>query len=287
MTGFGSIQIDNDDHSVSVEVKTLNSKFLDITIRLPRQFNDRELEIRNLISQKIVRGKVTMNVDFEPKGELAPKAHFNKQLFSQYYNQLEELANEVGGSHESLVRIAIQQPEVVESASPEVSEKQWEVLADCCSKAIDSCDRFRSNEGINLEEVLVNGVKEIKKLKEQIAQIDSQRVDQIKSRITNNLEETIGRDRIDENRFEQELIYYLEKLDISEELVRLDSHIEYFLEVIGNGESNGKKLGFIAQELGREINTIGSKSNFAPMQRFVVEMKDELEKIKEQTLNVL
>lgn len=287
MTGFGSVQIDDDSYSISIEVKSLNSKFLDSTIRLPRQFHDKELEVRNLISRKLTRGKVTLSAEFEPKGDLAPKAQINKQLFKQYYTQLEELANEVGGSNESLMKLALMQPEVIAQSNTKADEKQWTDFVAYCAQAIDKCDQFRADEGENLEVVLVNGVLEIQRLKQEIEQIDGVRVEQIKSRISKNLDEAIGRDKIDENRFEQEIIFYLEKLDITEELVRLDSHIQYFLEVIENEGSNGKKLGFISQELGREINTIGSKSNYAPMQRFVVEMKDELEKIKEQALNVL
>ena len=187
----------------------------------------------------------------------------------------------------SLFKLTMQQPDVATIAPIAPDDSQWKEFVEICKKAVEKCDTFRSDEGKNLEDALIKGINEIQDLKKQIEDIDSERLKQIKDRIKGNVIDAIGLDKIDENRFEQELIYYIEKLDINEELVRLDSHIQYFIEVIQEDESNGKKLGFISQELGREINTIGSKSNFAPMQKCVVQMKDELEKIKEQVLNVL
>ncbi len=287
MTGFGDIQKDDDKYHISVEIKSLNSKFLDLTVRLPRQFADKELEIRNLISPRLKRGKISFSAEFESKADTLPKIDFNEELFRQYYSKLKKLADDVKSDHSSLFKLAMQQPDVAVIASATSDESHWGEFLNYCLVAIDKCDQFRSDEGRNLEDVLMKGIKQIQSLKKQIEEIDSERLEQIKDRINGNIIEAVGKDKIDENRFEQELIYYIEKLDITEELVRLDSHIHYFMDVVGEEDSNGKKLGFISQELGREINTIGSKSNFAPMQKMVVQMKDELEKIKEQVLNVL
>jgi len=287
MTGFGSIQIDDNQYRVSIEVKTLNSKYADLTIRLPRQFSDKELEIRNLISTKLTRGKINFNAEFEPKGEVLSKVQFNKELFQAYYNRLKHLADQVGSNYDSLLEIALQQPDVIVSSATPSNDDHWEVFFEFSKEAIDKCGNFRSIEGENLEKVLIESIDKIQDLKVSIENLDAERIEQIKKRVHDNVREAVGQEKIDENRFEQELIYYIEKLDISEELVRLDSHISYFIDVMNEEESNGKKLGFISQELGREINTIGSKSNYAPMQRFVVQMKEELEKIKEQVLNVL
>ncbi len=288
MTGFGNVQVENDEYRAVIEVKALNSKFFDLQIRLPRQFSDKELDIRNLVSRELKRGKVSLIAEYEPLGKSDPKIEFNAQLFQNYYQSLKALADTVGHQYEDLFKIAMQQPDVANNfIGSQASENHWLIFRELCEEAVGKCDSFRTDEGRNLLPTLLDSINTIGRLKDEIAGLDLARIDNIRNRINKNLFEFIGKDNIDENRFEQELIYFIEKLDISEELVRLDSHIDYFKEVVDEEESNGKKLGFISQELGREINTIGSKSNDATMQRLVVQMKDELEKIKEQTLNIL
>ena len=271
-----------------IEVKALNSKFFDLQIRLPRQFSDKELDIRNIVSRELKRGKVSLVAEYELLGKSNPKIEFNTQLFQNYYRSLKALADTVGHPYEDLFKIAMQQPDVANNfIDSQASENHWLTFKELCEEAVRKCDSFRIDEGRNLFPTLLDSINTIRKLKSEISVLDPVRIENIRNRINNNLIEFIGKDKIDENRFEQELIYFIEKLDISEELVRLESHIDYFKEAVDEEESNGKKLGFISQELGREINTIGSKSNDAAMQRLVVQMKDELEKIKEQALNVL
>jgi len=288
MTGFGNVQVESEEYRATIEVKALNSKFFDLQIRLPRQFSDKELDIRNLVSRELKRGKVSLVAEFETLGKSDPKIEFNTHLFKKYYQSLKALADTVGHQYQDLFKIALQQPDVINNFNDsQASENHWIIFKELCADAVRKCDSFRIDEGSNLIHTLLDSIKIIGRLKIEIASLDSARIESIRNRININLVEFIGKDKIDENRFEQELIYFIEKLDISEELVRLDSHIDYFKDVVVEEESNGKKLGFISQELGREINTIGSKSNDAAIQRLVVQMKDELEKIKEQTLNIL
>lgn len=284
MTGFGSSQGENDSHQISVEIKTLNSKFLDATIRLPRMFTHRELDIRNLVAKSLERGKVSVTIEYEKRGETA--AIFNRDRFKTYYKELEALRELVGASSDDLFKLAIQQPDVGNQDANAADDEDWKVLVQHLGIALEACNEFRNKEGQNLESVLMESSKRIRELKDEVAKLDVPRTEQIKSRIRQNLDENVS-EGVDENRFEQELIYYIEKFDISEELARLKSHLDYFEEVLGDPDSQGKKLGFISQEMGREINTIGSKSNDAGMQRCVVQMKDALEQIKEQVLNVL
>jgi uncharacterized protein (TIGR00255 family) len=287
MTGFGSYQVENDTYRVSIEIKTLNSKFLDLTMRLPRQFSDKELEIRNLLSRKLVRGKVSFTAEFERVDNIGPTVEFDRTLFEKYYTEMSAMADAVGSGKEDIFRLAMQQPDVANVSQEVANPEDWKEFIQSCEKGVDNCDDFRVSEGENLALVLSQCIDAIQSLSVQIEEVDKTRLSNIKDRIKGNLHEVIGADMVDQNRFEQELIYYIEKIDISEELVRLDSHITFFKEVLDEKESNGKKIGFISQELGREINTIGSKSNDAQMQQLVVQMKDQLEQIKEQVLNIL
>ncbi len=288
MTGYGTETVSNEQIELNVEVKSLNSKFIDVGVRLSRVISDKEIEIRNLVTDRLVRGKVSINIEVKKKGDDS-LVSYNEVLFESYYNELKRLADKVGEGTQGIFRLAIQSPEVAisKSGDGQVEELWGQVIKSGVLSAIDKCDQYRTDEGGVLKEKLEGYIAMIHKQLAMIIAIDPQRVEKIRERITNNLQGFIDEQKIDKNRLEQEMIYYIEKLDISEEKVRLTNHLEYFTEVINLPESNGKKLGFIAQEIGREVNTIGSKANDAEMQKQVVVMKEELEKIKEQVLNVL
>lgn len=286
MTGYGKAQAEYNNTVVSVEIKTLNSKFLELNLRLPRAYGEKEIEIRNLLTQQLERGKVNITVDIQSNETAEAKVEFNKPLFVQYYRQLQELAREVDAAESDIFRMALQQPEVSKPVGVSLDEEEWKLVRNTIQEAADACDAFRQREGDELQEKLLSYVQEIKRLLEAVEQQDPVRTEAIKEKLSKKLDELQNVEKVDQNRLEQELIYYIEKLDISEEKVRLLTHLNY-LEQNLKGESNGKKLGFISQEVGREINTIGSKANDAAIQRYVVGMKEELEKIKEQVLNIL
>jgi len=288
MTGFGQARFEDDQFAISVEVKTLNSKFLDVNMRLPKAFNDKELEVRNLIGEKLERGKVNLVIEFLNKKEATTKVNINKKLFVQYYSQLKALAEEVDSTKEDIFRLSMQFPEVMETLEDDTNkEKEWKIIKPIVEQAIQQCDDFRQKEGAALTGSLKQNAIAIRDNLERIKSAEPNRLERIKARLNNNLKEFIAQEELDVNRLEQELIFYIEKLDINEEIVRLDSHINYFIESLEAQKSMGKKLNFIGQEMGREINTIGSKANDAPMQKLVVNMKEELEKIKEQILNII
>jgi uncharacterized protein (TIGR00255 family) len=288
MTGYGQTRFEDDQYAISVEIKTLNSKFLDVNIRLPKAFNDKEMEVRNMIGEKLERGKVNLTIEFLNKKEATSKINVNRSLFLQYYKTLKSLASEVDSNSEDIFRLTLQFPEVLETLEDDTNkEREWKVILPNIEEAISQCDEFRSKEGAELTKNLKNTALSIRNYLEEIKELDPMRIEKIKKRLQENLKDFIAREELDENRLEQELIYYIEKLDINEEIVRLDSHIKYFLEILDSQRSMGKKMNFLSQEMGREINTIGSKSNDAPMQKVVVSMKEDLEKIKEQVLNVL
>lgn len=285
MTGFGKAIFENSDYSISVEVKSLNSKFLELNMRLPKQFSDKELEVRNIFTEKLVRGKVNVFIEFEKKSEEGPKNNINKTLMKAYYDQLREASEAVGEPNYNLFNIALNMPDVIcRVESDDNVDEDWKVLKNTIEEAIVNLDQFRNDEAEKLAIALKGYGKNIGVLLQEVIKEEAPRKAAFKDKIKIQLEELSQ--KYDENRFEQELIYYLEKLDITEEKVRLTSHLEYYEKEI-NGAGGGKKLGFIAQELGREINTIGSKANHAPIQHAVVQMKDELEKIKEQVLNLV
>lgn len=288
MTGYGEARYEDDNYSIRAEIKTLNSKFLDIAIRNPRSYNGKEILIRNLISEKLERGKVSMIFEYSNKSDSIAKVNINARLFREYYDKLKELSDGVESNSADLFKMAVQFPEVIETTEDNSSlEKEWELILPVIKKAIDNCNEFRIKEGAVLTENLNKYIITIEENLEEIKTLDPLRVERIKSRLNENLKEFAKREELDVNRLEQELIYYIEKLDISEEKVRLASHLNYFTEILNGNKSMGKKMNFISQEIGREINTIGSKSNDAAMQKLVVNMKEELEKIKEQVLNIL
>lgn len=288
MTGFGQVTADNSKLKISVEVKSLNSKFLDLGLRLPKTFSDKELELRNLVSEKLERGKVTLTVEVERYNEAEVKQAYNEILFTAYYNALKKLADKVVAPYDQLFELALNSPDVIQNKlSEEESEEEWIQIRKAISDALIQCDGFRKDEGKVLEQKLTEYCASIASSLQHVNALDATRVDRVRQKLKGNVVSFFGEQGYDGNRLEQEIIYYIEKLDIHEERVRLQTHLDYFLQALKEPQSNGKKLGFISQEIGREINTIGSKANDAAMQKHVVAMKEELEKIKEQLGNVL
>lgn len=292
MTGFGSATQEANGLTVTAEVKTLNSKFLDIYCRIPRAFADKEVELRNLLTQRLERGKVELSLNISRLTDVRPGVTINRLLVEAYLNDLRETSQGLllDVSDSDLFKLALQQPNVYNSEVSTASEtgaSDWELIQLTALEAIRRCDEFRQQEGNGLEVKFREYIQVIADRLTLIEAQDVKRIPAVRDRIRGMITELLGSDEFDQNRFEQELIYYIEKFDISEEKVRLKNHLSYFLEVLAADEANGKKLNFIAQEIGREINTIGSKANDASIQRLVVQMKDELEKIKEQTLNVI
>lgn len=289
MTGFGIATTETDNYTATAEVRSLNSKFMDLFLKLPKEFSDKDIEVRNQITTQLERGKVSLSLEIKDKGTTnVSKLSINVELLKEYYQQLQHAALYVGAEEGDLFKYALSMPKVMDNEQAQTNNvEEWQLLSKIIAQAISKCQEFRMSEGKVLAEKFASYVAKIRSLLEKIEQLDPLRIENIKNRIKGNLNEFIPVDQVDKNRFEQELIYYIEKLDISEEKVRLRSHLDYFIETMNSDDANGKKLGFISQEIGREINTIGSKVNDAQMQRSVVEMKEELEKIKEQALNIL
>lgn len=288
MTGFGQASVNKGELNLVVEVKSLNSKFFDISLRLPRLFSEKELEVRNMVADKLERGKISLSIDMQQTGKAEIRQQYNEALFVAYYAELKKLADKTMATYEGLFELALNSPDVITGGGKEeLSPALWEMLQKLLTEALVKCDQFRVLEGKALEEKLALYIKGIEGGLKKTEELDPQRIERVRSRIKGNLIEFLGNEGIDMNRLEQELIFYIEKLDIHEERVRLSTHLKYFSKLLAEPISNGKKLGFLAQEIGREINTIGSKANDAEMQREVVMMKEELEKIKEQLGNVL
>lgn len=292
MTGYGNATVEASGMTVSVEVKTLNSKFLDIYCRVPRQFSDKEIDLRNLLTQQLERGKVELQINIARTADQRPGTVINRPLVLAYVQDLKEtaLSMVLSISDEAILKLALQQPNTYISETPATTEDgagDWETILAAVTEAIHRCDDFRRQEGASLESKFQEYIDIIADRLTGVEAQDGKRIPSVRDRMHTAVMELLGQENFDKNRFEQELIYYIEKFDISEEKVRLANHLSYFREVLATEEANGKKLNFIAQEIGREINTIGSKANDAIIQRLVVQMKDELEKIKEQTLNVI
>lgn len=288
MTGYGLAGVENDTFIISVEVKTLNSKFLDLSIRSPKQFSDKEHEIRNIVSKVLDRGKVNLTIDFTNKAGTDIPIAINEDLFQSYYKKYRKLANDAGAESEDFFKLALQSPGVISNLVEKTSEsEEWEAVKNVIEEALVKCDQFRIDEGNVLASKFLENLAVIREGLSQIRISDPIRKERIRLRIRSNFKDWLEENDFDKNRFEQELIYYFEKIDITEEIVRLETHLNYFEKNLVEDNNQGKKLGFISQEIGREINTIGSKANDAEIQKFVVVMKDELEKIKEQTLNIL
>jgi len=287
MTGFGQAENDSNGLQVKVEVKTLNSKFLDLNLKFPREISDKETEIRNQIGQILKRGKINVQIEFTFSDDEARPVHINEELLTTYFKTYQRLAGELTETSTDLFRLALHSPEVISQNEGTNEQVDWAMVQETLASACKNCHTFRAEEGSVLEGKLKNYITSIEVRLDKIGELDGKRIENIRSRLDKNLDEIRSRTQVDTNRFEQELIYYIEKIDITEEKVRLKRHLDYFIEVMQLNDSQGKKLGFISQEIGREINTIGSKANDADMQQLVVEMKDELEKIKEQLLNIV
>ncbi len=288
MTGFGVAGFENEHMVIQVEVRSLNSKFLDLSIRSPRQFSDKEPEVRNIVLAILDRGKVSLSIDFIPKGNQNLPVTINQELFKNYYREFKNLAEQVGEKSDDLFKLALQAPNVINTVPMDREENEdWDQVKLVIEEALKKCDGFRKDEGAALYSKLEENIQVIRSAFQHIRQEDSGRKEKIQQRIKNHFAQWMEENSFDTNRFEQELIYYFEKIDITEELVRLETHLDYFLKSMKEESGQGKKLGFISQEIGREINTIGSKANDAEIQKHVILMKDELEKIKEQSLNVL
>jgi len=281
MTGYGKHVIQLPTKKITVEIKSLNSKSLDLNTRVPSAYRQKELTIRKLLASGLTRGKVDLNLFVESTGEQTA-TKINQTSVRQYMEQLSQVAP---ADQVELLKMAIKMPDALKTEREEIDEDEFSEILKAVTQALIEINTYRTDEGEVLKNDFLQRIAIIGKHLQEVLAIDGQRIELVKQRLRTAVSEL--KEKVDENRFEQELIYYLEKYDITEEKVRLENHLSYFKEAIDSDESNGKKLGFISQEIGREINTIGSKSNFAPMQQLVVQMKDELEKIKEQALNVL
>lgn len=287
MTGFGLISQDLGNVKYTVEIKSLNSKFLELSIKLPRAFSEKEFELRNECSRTIERGKVNLSITTEQNDVKNSALGIDVVLLQQYLQQLKEVSAKVNQPADNLLQLALGLPDVVKYTEEKASEDEWKTVTQLLKKAVDAFQQFRLDEGNVLENDLKFRISIILENLSKVEVAEPERIITIKERLNHFLSEAVGRENIDQNRFEQELIYYIDKLDITEEKIRLKTHCDYFLETLKSPDANGKKLGFIAQEIGREVNTLGSKANNATLQKLVVGMKEELEKIKEQLLNVL
>ena len=281
MTGYGKSVLQLPTKKISLEIKSLNSKNLDLNARMPSIYREKELSLRKLIGKQLERGKIDFSIYVEMTGE-ETTTQLNKPVVKQYINQLREVVN---GDETELLKMAVRFPDALNTAKAEIDEDEWSTILAEIKVALSRIETYRLDEGKVLEADFNNRITTISDLLEKVIKMDPERIEGVRERLRKGVEEL--KEKVDENRFEQELVYYIEKFDITEEKVRLQNHLEYFVSALNSEDSNGKKLGFIGQEIGREINTIGSKSNYAPMQKLVVQMKDELEKIKEQLLNVL
>ncbi|WP_339890153.1 YicC/YloC family endoribonuclease [uncultured Flavobacterium sp.] len=282
MTGFGKAFMQLSNKKITVEIKSLNSKGLDLNVRTPSVYREMELQIRNTIAQRLERGKIDFSLYIEVTGE-ETSAKINVPIVKGYINQMKEVIP--NADETELMKMAVRMPDSLKTEREELDKTEWLQIEKVINEALDNISTFRSDEGLSLEKEFELRISNIENLMNEAVSYDAERVETVKTRLRTALEELKA--TIDENRFEQELIFYLEKYDITEERVRLGNHLKYFLETMKNEEALGRKLGFITQEIGREINTMGSKSNHTEMQKLVVQMKDELEKIKEQVLNVL
>lgn len=281
MTGYGKSILQLPGKKITVEIKSLNSKNLDLNARIPSAYREKELVLRNRISKSLVRGKVDFNLYIEITGE-ATNTIINEGVVNEYIRQLSELAE---GDRMEHLQMAVRLPDALKTERDEIDESEYREILKGLDEALSSISEYRAAEGKVLEADFSKRIDNIDSLLKSVIALDPERIENVKDRLRKAVSDL--KENVDENRFEQELIYYLEKYDITEEKVRLQNHLNYFSETLADPQSNGKKLGFISQEIGREINTIGSKANYAPMQQLVVQMKDELEKIKEQALNVL
>lgn len=289
MTGYGKAVCELPTKKITIEIKSLNSKQLDLSTRVPSLYREKELEVRSNIAAKLFRGKVDFLFYVENQG-VDKMAQINRPVVEAYFKELKEIADGFGSNvsdHTDFIRAIMPLPETVKVEQQQLDEDEWQKVSASIDEAIENIVAFRVQEGRALDADLRKRISLIDGYLKEVPQYEQARIDKIRGRIQSQLDELVGKGNIDENRLEQELIFYIEKLDINEEKVRLANHLKYFIETMEQEDQPGKKLGFIAQEIGREINTLGSKANEANLQKLVIQMKDELEKIKEQVLNVL
>ncbi|MGQ8338198.1 YicC/YloC family endoribonuclease [Sunxiuqinia sp. A32] len=287
MTGYGKAEFETGNKKITLELKSLNSKQLDINSRIPALYREKDIVIRKVLSEKLVRGKMDFSLYIENLG-IQSNSVINENIVTDYFNQLSRVQTNLGlPINEEIMQSILRLPDAVKTVYEELDEKEWHTIYNNFLKVVEAVDQFRVQEGIALEKDIRNNIAEIEQLLTQVEPFEKQRIENVKNKIQDSLKEFDLNGNMDKNRFEQELIYYMEKLDINEEKVRLSNHCTYFMETLESDNSVGKKLGFIAQEIGREINTLGSKANESNIQRIVVQMKDALERIKEQMLNVL
>ncbi len=287
MTGYGKAECVCLNQKISIEIKSLNSKFFDVFFRMPNGFRDKELEIRNILSARLQRGKVEFNLNVEETGETG-NFSINKALAKKYYNELKSLSEDFKTTDfVDYLPVVMRMPDVMVPEKNEMTEEDWNNLKTAIDSALDKIEEFRIEEGKTLKSDLEYRNSNIQELLSEVVPFEKQRIENLKTKIKKDVYEIADKEDVDKNRFEQELVYYQDKLDITEEKVRLNKHCKYFKETLNEEDSQGKKLGFISQEMGREINTLGSKANDANIQKIVVQMKDELEKIKEQLFNII
>ncbi|MEM7160845.1 MAG: YicC/YloC family endoribonuclease [Bacteroidota bacterium] len=285
MTGYGRAEGSIEEKKIIVELRSLNSKQLDVYFKIPSEYKEKELAFRSFINTEIRRGKVECIITCS--GGTNKKAALNKSMARIYFNEIKSLEKELEFKTIDYTSVLVRMPEMMQTEIAEIDDSEWELVSNLVQEAAKKLTGFRKDEGEKLEKDLTQSIANITSLLSTIQPISEERIELVKTRIRSALEKTIDKENVDETRFEQELIYYIEKMDVNEEFVRLSSHLKYFSETLALNDSNGKKLGFITQEMGREINTLGAKSYNAEMQKIVVEMKDNLERIKEQVLNVL
>jgi len=285
MTGYGKAELNLPNTNFIIELRSLNSKQIDTNIKIPSVYRDKEIVLRKLLSEKLQRGKIELSI-WREESEFNVKYTLNTELIKQYFSQIEQITNELAINAKEIMPGLLKMPEVLVKGEEKTDDNEWDEIAKGVDVAISNILQFRMHEGKTLEKDIAKRINTLSDLLVELAPFVKNRIVKVKKSLKEKLAE-IDTNNIDENRLEQELIYYLEKQDITEEQVRLESHLNYFIETMQSNSPNGKKLGFIGQEIGREINTIGSKSSDSEMQKIVVQMKDELEKIKEQLLNIL
>ncbi len=286
MTGYGKAALLQNGKTIKAEIRSLNGKFLDLNLRLPFSIKDKEMEIRSLIAEQLQRGKIDLSISIEAAAD-ENNTTIDRALAGRYYTELLSLSKELHAGKKNLLELVLQMPNVMGPEKNINTEEAVAPMLQTVREAVKDLQEFRRKDGAGLEKIFRENIAAILSLLSQVETHERERVGLIQTKLRNQLSELVAAEEYDRNRFEQELIYYLERIDFSEEKVRLRSHCDYFLKVMTENESNGRKLNFISQEMGREINTLGSKANHATIQKLVVQMKDELEKIKEQLLNVL
>lgn len=288
MTGFGIAEAQNDNITIEVEIKTLNSKFLDLSLKLPKVLNAKEIEVRNLITQQLIRGKTSVFIKVSEKNKQLALPNIDQELFAAYLEKLSELEKLNGRNFHDIMKMSLDAPDIIKYEEDQLREEDQLLIIETLKSALEKCNEFRETEGKTVSDILGGYINTISEKLEKAKEIEPKRMEKIRNRLQNNIKELTLSVDYDQERLEQELIYYSEKLDVNEEIERLSIHLKYFLNTLkSKEESHGKKLGFISQEIGREINTLGSKANDSDLQEQVIQMKEELEKIKEQSLNVL